>query len=181
MKKFAIGAALAATLMLTGCAADSASHDSMNHSDTSTKMTAEAMFVVMMVPHHEQALEMVALAEKNTKNTAILKLSEGIKNAQSAEVTQFKKYLDDNGITSEPMAMESGLLTDDEMKALGEATDAEFDALFLDGMIKHHQGAVDMATPVLESTDAQVAKWAQGIFVSQKSEILVMQALQRRM
>jgi uncharacterized protein (DUF305 family) len=181
VKKLAIGAALAASLMLTGCAADSANHDSMNHSDSTQKMTAEAMFVVMMVPHHEQALEMVALAEKNTTNSAILKLSEGIKNAQTAEVTQFKKYIDDNGITSEPMAMESGLLTDEEMAALESATGSEFDALFLEGMIKHHQGAVDMATPLLESTDSQIAKWAQGIFVSQQSEILVMQALQRKL
>lgn len=180
MKKLAIGAALAATMMLSGCAADHANHESTS-TDQSMKMTAEAMYVVMMVPHHEQALEMVSLAETNTTNTAILKISEGIKNAQTAEVTQFEKYLSDNGITSESMAMESGLLTEDEMTALADATGSEFDALFLEGMIKHHQGAVDMSAPLLESTDSQVAKWAQGIYVSQQNEILVMQALQRKM
>ena len=79
------------------------------------------------------------------------------------------------------MALESGLLTEDEMSALAAATGSEFDALFLEGMIKHHQGAVDMSAPLLESTDTEVAKWAQSIFTSQQNEILVMQELQGEM
>ena len=180
MRKLALGATLVATLMLSGCAADHSKHAS--HDSTSTnqsmKMTAEAMFVVMMVPHHEQALEMVALAEKNTTNTSILELCEGIRTAQSAEVAEFKQYLSDNGISSDPMAMESGLLTEDEMTELRDANGTEFDALFLEGMIKHHQGAVDMSTPLLESTDSQVAGWAKNIVDSQQSEILAMQSQQ---
>lgn len=180
MKKIALATTLAATLLLSGCAADSATHD---HSASQAAMSNEQMFVQMMIPHHQQALDMVALAEKNTSTPAILKLSEGIKNAQTAELASFRKWLADKGFTesSVDMGMDSGLLSDEEMAALAAAKEGDFDALFLEGMIKHHQGAVDMSIPMTDSTDTDVATWAKGIYVGQQGEILVMQALQRKM
>ena len=129
----------------------------------------------MMIPHHEQAIEMSDFALKNSTNPEILALAQEIKDAQAPEIEQMKSW----GASS--MAhmghMMDGMLSDEEMSALAAASGSEFDRLFLEGMIKHHEGAIDMAEMVIDSKNAEVAALANSIIEAQRAEIATMKEL----
>jgi len=73
--------------------------------------------------------------------------------------------------------MMNGMLSDDEIRELEKAQGSEFDRLFLEGMIKHHEGAIEMAEDVKDSTNQEVAKLAKYIISSQRAEIEYMKEL----
>ena len=73
--------------------------------------------------------------------------------------------------------MMDGMLSEEEIQKLRDSEGAAFDRLFLEGMIKHHQGAVKMAQKVLDSTNAEVAALAAAIIEAQEKEIAFMQEL----
>jgi len=129
----------------------------------------------MMIPHHEQAIEMSDFALKNSTNPEVLALAQEIKDAQAPEIEQMKSW----GASS--MAhmghMMDGMLSDEEMSALAAASGSEFDRLFLEGMIKHHEGAIDMAEMVIDSKNAEVAALANAIIEAQRAEIATMKEL----
>ena len=133
------------------------------------------MFAEMMIPHHQQAIEMSDLALKNSTNPEILALAQEIKDAQAPEIEQMKSW----GASS--MAhmghMMDGMLSDEEMSELAAARGGEFDRLFLEGMIKHHEGAIDMADMVIDSKNAEVAALANSIIEAQRAEIATMKEL----
>ena len=70
-----------------------------------------------------------------------------------------------------------GMLDENEMEMLRASTGADFDRLFLEGMIKHHEGAIDMAEMIIDSSNPEVAKLGSSIIASQEAEIKVMKAL----
>ncbi|MFM9141270.1 MAG: DUF305 domain-containing protein, partial [Actinomycetota bacterium] len=135
----------------------------------------DIMFAEMMIPHHQQAIEMSDLALKNSTNPEILALAQEIKDAQAPEIEQMKSW----GASS--MAhmghMMDGMLSDEEMSELAAARGGEFDRLFLEGMIKHHEGAIDMAEMVIDSKNAEVAALANSIIEAQRAEIATMKEL----
>jgi len=69
------------------------------------------------------------------------------------------------------------LLDENEMEMLRVSTGADFDRLFLEGMIKHHEGAIDMAEKIIDSANQEVAKLGSSILASQEAEIQAMKAL----
>jgi uncharacterized protein (DUF305 family) len=71
----------------------------------------------------------------------------------------------------------SGMLSDSEMEKLAAAKGAEFDRLFLEGMIKHHEGAIDMAKEVVDSKNQSVMRLAEWIVNAQALEIETMRSL----
>lgn len=73
-----------------------------------------------------------------------------------------------------------GMLSDDEMQKLAAVKGSEFDRLFLEGMIKHHQGAIEMAGMVLESKNAVAATLGRSIVETQAAEIEKMRLLLKR-
>ena len=152
-------------LLITGCASESNSGYS----------SQDIMFAEMMIPHHQQAIEMSDLALKNSTNPEVLALAQQIKDAQSPEIEQMKSW----GASS--MAhmghMMDGMLSDDEMSALSAARGSSFDKLFLEGMIKHHEGAIDMAEMVIDSKNSEVAALAKAIIEAQRKEISKMKEL----
>jgi uncharacterized protein (DUF305 family) len=152
-------------LLMTGCASQSNSGYS----------SQDIMFAEMMIPHHQQAIEMSDLALKNSTNSEVLALAQKIKDAQAPEIEQMKSW----GASS--MAhmghMMDGMLSDEEMSALAAASGSEFDRLFLEGMIKHHEGAIDMAEMVIDSKKAEVAALANAIIEAQRAEIATMKEL----
>lgn len=77
--------------------------------------------------------------------------------------------------------MMNGMLSDDEIRELEKARGVEFDRLFLEGMIKHHEGAIDMAEDVADSTNKEVAKLAKSIISTQRAEIEYMKELLQRL
>ena len=155
-------------LLVTGCSSqtDRASEYSAN----------DQMFAAMMVPHHEQAIEMSDLALSKSSNDEILALAQEIKDAQTPEIDQMKSW-GGSMMGSHAGHMMDGMLSDDEMTELRDATGADFDRLFLIGMIKHHEGAIDMAQMVVGSENAEVASLANSIITAQRAEIERMKVL----
>jgi len=77
--------------------------------------------------------------------------------------------------------MMNGMLSDDEIRELEKARGLAFDRLFLEGMIKHHEGAIDMAEDIEDSTNKEVAKLAKSIISTQRAEIEYMKELLQRL
>ncbi len=113
----------------------------------------ELLFLTHMVMHHEQALEMAALVPSRTHREEFIRFARYVDGAQRAEIDQMKALLRmaaERGIEiprhemlgDPPMA---GMLSKAQMAALSAATGARFERLWLEGMIYHHQGALDMA------------------------------------
>jgi uncharacterized protein (DUF305 family) len=152
---------------------------------------ADTAFVTMMVPHHAQALEMSTLAEEHAVDPQVRRLAARIKAAQAPEIATMSAWLAEQG--EEPADMGDmgdmggtdggmdgsamhGMLSDDEMAALAAARGADFDRLFLEGMVRHHQGAIDMASSVaVEGSDVRVAELAADVTLTQGAEIGRMQ------
>jgi uncharacterized protein (DUF305 family) len=166
-------------ITLAGCSGG-VDHSSHSMPSNSRSYSAdEIMFAQMMIPHHQQALDMVALAEEKTTNTDILHVAGHIKDAQAPEVATMTSWLSAAGVpidSDHPMEMD-GMLTDAEMAALEAATGEEFERLFLSGMIKHHQGALDMLYLLNDSAKTEVITFGDMIRKVQSKEITDMQAL----
>ena len=180
--------ALAAPL-LAGCS--SGAHG--NHSDLNSGAngeispgaslsSADVMFAQMMIPHHQQAVAMGNLAETRASSPEVKALAASIKAEQAPEIALMKSWLK---AANAPLQMDhsmvmAGLLTDADMKALAEASGVEFDRLFLEGMIGHHEGAIEMARVVLDSNNAEVKGLAEAIVASQSTQIGQMHQLLQR-
>lgn len=178
LTKFAI-ALLGVLLLLSACA---------TNNDNSAKFSnADLMFADMMIPHHEQAIEMSDLALEISDNPEILSLARRIKAAQAPEIDQMKLWLEarDSGHMSGDMMEDfdhsghgmMGMLDEGEISELARATGVEFDRLFLKGMIAHHEGAIDMAEIVVDSDNEEAAALGKAIITSQKAEIEEMKTL----
>ena len=76
--------------------------------------------------------------------------------------------------------MMDGMLSDEEMEELSQASGPDFDRLFLEGMIKHHAGAIEMAEMIVNSQNLEASTLAKNIIDSQRSEIETMKTLLTR-
>ena len=196
-KRYAIlaGTGLAATLALSACGDDqdssSGSMGGMNHgssaatSSGSVSVTAPAgdvMFAQMMIPHHEQAVEMAELAlKKDSASKEVTGLATQIKAAQGPEIETMNRWLREwNAPTGGSMSHGSGdgMMSEADMKKLDDATGEDFNRMWLTMMIQHHQGAIEMSEGVLQTTsNPQVKQMAQGIVDGQKKEIATMKGM----
>jgi uncharacterized protein (DUF305 family) len=129
-----------------------------------------------MIPHHEQAIEMSEIALLNTTNPDVLQLAQEIKDAQSPEIELMKSWTGVKASTHAGHLMD-GMLSESEISDLRQANGKEFDLLFLQGMIKHHQGAIQMAQEVATSKNKDVANLSAAIIAAQKLEIDTMNEL----
>lgn len=149
-----VGVALAAVLALAGCATTGGGVDHDRHPTSGADAAGEAneadvMFAQMMIPHHEQALEMSTIVlAKDGVDPDVAELAEGIAAAQGPEIEQLEAWLDEWGVPGMPsdhgMAMD-GMLTEEQLDELEAADAASGSQLFLEQMIEHHEGAIDMA------------------------------------
>jgi uncharacterized protein (DUF305 family) len=188
------GAVIAGTLVLTGCAGDpsGAAHD--RHTDSSGASSgaeapfndADATFAQQMVPHHEQAIGMAQLAAGRAADPRVLDLAGRIEAAQQPEIDTLTGWLADGGLDSTDHGAPDhargdgmgGMMSEQDMQALTGASGNAFDRLFLELMIEHHRGAVDMAET--ESADGQYTDalaMAESIRDGQNAEIAEMQEL----
>lgn len=144
---------------------------------------ADVMFASMMIAHHNQAIEMSdILLAKEGVDAEVAALAQRIKAAQAPEVAQMTGWLtgwgEDPGAGSMQHGGDDGMMSEAEMDALKEATGAEATQLFLDGMIKHHTGAIAMARTELEKgMNPDAKKVAQVIIDTQEAEIEEMKRL----
>ena len=152
---------------------------------------ADVSFAQGMIPHHEQAIVMSDLAlTKAGSSPEVRALAERIKAAQEPEILRMEGWLEDWG---EPLTAEggdgedhagmdmggmSGMMSDAEMRQLEASSGADFDRLFLEGVIRHHEGAVSMAKEEQAKGKFDDAKELAGsIITSQEAEIAEMKAL----
>jgi uncharacterized protein (DUF305 family) len=159
---------------------------------------ADVEFMQGMIVHHAQAVEMTALIASHTENKHLRSLGARISSSQSDEIKFMKRWLAARGepvsmsaprmpgmdmrdTSREPMALMPGMLTPEQMEALGKATGAEFDRLFLSGMIQHHNGALTMVKDLFDTAgagqDAELFNFATDVDTGQRAEIRIMQGM----
>lgn len=173
----------AAALVLSGCA--TAFSGGMGGRDLPDDVNAsDVMFAQMMIPHHEQAIEMADLVlDTPDIDPAVVDLATEIKAAQGPEIEQMEQWLDDWGMPSMPGGHGGhggmdGMLSDDELQRLDDAEGDEATRLFLEGMIEHHEGAIDMADDVIDDGEnPDVRALAEVIITTQQAEIDLMRDL----
>ena len=187
--------ALALTSLLAACGSD---HSSMSHSSSNTAVTggstaegalnaADIEFSQGMIAHHEQAIEMaeIALDPNVGASPEVIDLATRIKGAQDPEVELMTGWLTAAG---QPVAMDmsdghdmssmDGMMTAEQMDAMAAMTGAEFDQMWLEMMIAHHEGAVTQSETVkAKGSNADVLALADQIITAQQAEIAEMKAL----
>jgi uncharacterized protein (DUF305 family) len=143
----------------------------------------EIMFAQMMIPHHEQAISMSETALKKSRNQAILKLSNQIHSLQSTEKSQLAYWLKatDSSMTMDHDMQMSGMLTTKELASLKRLTGTQFDRAFLQLMIKHHQGAIEMLDLISDSKNMEAKALAKAINSAQSKEITSMKLLLKKL
>jgi len=145
-----------------------------------------------MIMHHQQAVEMTDLIPSHTDNKDIGRLGARIGLSQSDEIKFMQRWLLARG-EPDSMAMPGmpdmdrdgkpmpGMLTSEQMSALRRAKSADFDRLFLTGMIQHHNGALVMVKQLFDTPgagqDADLFNFATDADNTQRAEIEIMQAM----
>ncbi len=145
----------------------------------------DSMFSQMMLPHHAQAVQMADLVPERTDTPEVLALAREIKDAQQPEVDRMTAWLtewglevDDDPAESTERADVEGMLTEAELQELRDASGAEFDRLWLEGMLAHHEGAVTMAEAVLSAgVHRPTLTLAEEILRARQTEITRMRAM----
>ncbi len=180
-RTLAIVGILAASLTLSACTmtGNGMGMGGNGSSDQSTDTNmADTAFTMMMIPHHEQAIEMADLVlAKDGVDQRVLDIAQQIKDAQGPEIELMQGWLDDWGFGSmEGMDHGSGgMMSDDDMSALENSTGSEASALFLTQMIEHHEGAIEMAQDAIDNgTNPDVRALCERIISSQTAEIETM-------
>lgn len=137
-------------------------------------------YVSMMIAHHEQALAMTRFVPDRAENQTVKGLAERIRYSQEPEIGAMRQWQRSHGIVGSHGDHGSmpGMATQDELTALGAARGKDFDRMFLELMIRHHEGAIKMATDVRASgTDVRVEEMADDVVATQSDEINRMRKL----
>ena len=153
----------------------------MGHSSSSGSLSgADVMFLQMMIPHHQQAVDMSTLALEKTTNPQLRDLATRIKSAQTSEIAQMKKWLSDAGASEDPghsMSGMGGMLSATEYAALKSATGTTFDRLWLEGMIGHHDGAIHMTNMIEDAENPEIKVFGENVVKVQSAEIKEMRGI----
>lgn len=163
------------------------------------RSSKDVEFMQGMIMHHAQAVEMTALIDARSTNKALRLLGARISHSQAEEIRFMKRWLETRGESTEMQMADMkgmdmsgmdmsghqmlmpGMLTRKQMIALKNAKGAEFDRLFLTGMIQHHTGALVMVKELFETTgagqDAELFNFATDVDSGQRAEIRIMQTM----
>ena len=201
-RRLLLGTALAGALTLSGCGGtDTASPSAYGGASTQAPAAADGAeandtdiaFLQGMTPHHEQAVEMAEIVLAADPPAEVAAIATQIRDAQDPEIEQMEKMLDNLGVESDGgahggahggagmdmSAGHGGMMSEADMDALGGATGTGAARLFLEGMIVHHEGAIEASD--VELTDggyepaltlAQQIKDAQTAEIAQMRELL---------
>lgn len=172
MRRILMTLAILPLLVLAACGGSS------DHND------ADVEFAQEMIPHHQQAIMMADLLPGSDASPEVAELAAQIKAAQAPEITLMRGWLKDwdesvmgGHDMGDNMEMD-GMLSGAEMRELARTSGAEFNRLWLTGMISHHEGAIEMADDVLEDgKSTEVAELARNIIKAQEAEITTMKGL----
>ncbi len=144
-----------------------------------TYSAAEIMFAQQMIPHHQQAIQLSKWEVARGSNAAVRKLAARIISEQSPEIAQMKTWIPSDMMMGMEMSM-PGMVKNTELAIIKKASGKNLDSLFLNAMIKHHQGAIVMATPLIKSKNSEVASLCKNIITGQTAEIKEMRLLLSR-
>lgn len=196
--------ALAAALVLTACGggSDTAAQPGSSAStgghgsghggsgsapgETAAGNEADISFLTGMKPHHEQAVEMSDIVLAAGPPAPVAEIARQIKAAQDPEIEQMDTMLADLGQPTGSAGHggghmgggHGGMMSEADMAALGAATGTDAARLYLEGMIEHHQGAIEASETELEKGEYEPAKQlAASIAAEQAAEVTTMQAL----
>ena len=194
-----IAATVAATVLLAGCGSSSTSSAETPDSQSAasgavvaTGSDADITFAQLMIPHHEQAVQMADMALQQATSPEVTDLATQIKAAQDPEIQQMRGWLQQWGAPEQMDGVDGmdhgdmdmggqtagGMMSDEDMGALMDASGADFDRMWLTMMIAHHEGAIEMAEQVkAQSTTPDVTALADAIVAGQTTEIDTMQQL----
>jgi uncharacterized protein (DUF305 family) len=160
-----------------------------------SRSQADVDFMQGMIMHHAQAVEMTALIPSHTDNKDLHLLGAKISSSQSDEIKFMQRWLAARGestsmampgmsgmdASGKPMRLMPGMLTPEQMEALRNAKGAEFDRLFLIGMIQHHNGALIMVKDLFDTAgagqEADIFNFATDADNTQRAEIKIMQSM----
>jgi len=154
-----------------------------HNSGSATYTGADVMFLQMMIPHHQQAIDISKIALKKSKDSELLALANTIIEAQTAEIVQMKTWLNGAGATTDmghSMTGMGGMLDDAELSALSAASGKNFDLLWLKGMIGHHDGAIHMTTMIRDASNADIKVFGENVVKDQSAQIVQMNAMLKR-
>lgn len=153
---------------------------------------SDITFAQLMIPHHEQAVQMADMALQKATTPEVQQLAQQIRDAQDPEIQQMRGWLTAWGAPEQMAGMEgmdhgdmdmggqtaAGMMTDQDMTALMDASGSDFDQMWLAMMIAHHKGALEMAqTAKADSTNPDVTALADAIVAGQTGEIDTMEKL----
>ncbi len=199
----ATGVAALAAVAAIGACSNTATKEATTSSATSSAQTsasaqaaahnkADMMFARMMIPHHEQAIEMSdMILEKQGIDPRVVEMATTIEAAQGPEIEKMQGWLDQWGMSGMPghggdmpghggmngsdmagMPGMAGMMSPAQMEALDNAQGVEAGKLFLTGMIKHHEGALTMAQDEIKNGQfPDAVAMAKSILESQQKEI----------
>ncbi|BBX10590.1 DUF305 domain-containing protein [Mycolicibacterium aichiense] len=179
----AVAAAVSTAVVVSSC---SKTEDHTQHA-ASTVPTSQAvaahnaddvMFAQMMIPHHQQAVDLAAIAAVHTTNQAVRILAGKIADEQQPEIDQMNALLqqwDVDPATTDHSghgAAMQGMVDDATMTKLKSLNGPQFDTLWLQAMIGHHQGAIEMAkAEIANGQSADLTAMAKSIVTAQQAEI----------
>jgi len=178
-------ATLAAAIVLSSCGTAATQNQGLSASATSAEQVAahnadDVMFAQMMIPHHQQAIELAAMVPDRSSNPDVIALAAKIVGEQQPEIDMMKALLlqwnvDPNEMSHESghagMAM-TGMVNDATMVRLDSLKGASFDMLWLQSMISHHEGAIAMAkSEIADGKSADMTTVAADIVAAQQAEI----------
>ncbi|MFJ1991479.1 DUF305 domain-containing protein [Streptomyces asiaticus] len=146
----------------------------------------------MMIPHHEQALEMAGLADERASNARIKSLAGQIEKAQDPEIATLKSWFKGWGKPEKASSDEmpgmhhgasgkdamGGMMSEEDMRKLKAAKGPAFDRAFASMMIDHHKGAISMAKDEKKNgRNAKAKKLADDVVKSQSTEVATLRTL----
>ena len=179
-RSLAAAVAAAAALLVAGCSAEPPPAPPQQHQSDHNQ--ADIAFAQGMVPHHQQAIEMADQVPSRTTNPAVVSLADRIRAAQQPEIDKLNGWLSawgaggstghgsmDHGSMGHDMG---GMMSAEDMSALEQAQGPAFDRMWLQMMVEHHRGAIEMArTELRDGQHAEAKAMAQQIVDSQQAEI----------
>lgn len=161
-----------------------------DHDNGSSNLSgADIMFLEMMIPHHQQAIDMSIIAIAKSQDSELIALATDIKEGQSAEIIKMESWLDQaNADTGMGHSMGDamgdlmgdsmgGMLTDAELSDLTAVTGKNFDLLWLKGMTDHHDGAIHMSWMIKDAENSEIKRFGENIVRDQSAQIEQMKAM----
>jgi len=146
---------------------------------------ADVMFLQMMIPHHQQAIDISQLALSKSKDPELLGLATSIRDGQSAEIVQMKSWLNaakaDLDMGHSMGDTMGGMLTEAELSKLKAATGKSFDLLWLKGMTNHHDGALHMTTMIKDASNVDIKLFGKNVVTAQTAQIKQMELMITRL